>query len=201
MTDSFATQIFTLLAARPPAPAEAVVFEQILNLAIDHGPETPSARATIAAAQSSEPIGAAVAAGVREINQVHGGAQELTMPLLYRMVKEKVSSATLVAEYVREKKRLPGFGHRLYKEVDPRAELILKNLETHNLGGEYITAARELARELAQQTGKTLPLNIDGAIAVALCTFDWPAQLGQAVFIIARTPGLCRQFINTVSQV
>jgi len=46
------------------------------------------------------------------------------------------------------------------------------------------------------QKGQKLPLNIDGAIAVALCSFGWDPKLGKAVFIIARTPGLCGQFLN-----
>ncbi len=193
---SFAELIFRLLAERSPAPRELKIFELILNLSIDHGPETPSARATIAAAEIGRPIGWAVGAGVGQINSQHGGAQTLCLPLLYRMSRERVSAVEIVSEYLRLGNRLPGFGHRLYRGSDPRADLILAVLAREGLGGEFIAAARELAAELARQTGKKLPLNVDGAIAVAFGAFGWPTALGEAVFIIARTPGLCGQYLN-----
>ena len=192
----FAEMIFWLLSERQPNAAELKVFELIFNLSIDHGPNTPSAKITIESAKAGKTIGEAVAAGVREINDTHGGAQEALMPILYKIVKEKAKPEAIVADFVKKKIRLPGFGHRLYKNTDPRAELILDTLGANNLGRDFITVARNLAEELRRQTGKVLPLNIDGAIAVTLCAFGWPPALGKAVFIIARTPGLCGQFIN-----
>ena len=109
---------------------------------------------------------------------------------------EDLRGYEIVQDYLLQKKRIPGFGHRFYTEVDPRAELILEMLQKNDLGKDYVTAARHLTEELKQQTGKILPLNIDGAIAVALCTFNWSPKLGQSVFIIARTPGLCGQYLN-----
>ena len=92
--------------------------------------------------------------------------------------------------------RIPGFGHRIYKDVDPRAQLILETLKENGFGDEFVDIARELEKELESQKDSRLPLNIDGAIAVVLCSFGWPARLGKAVFIIARTPGLCGQYLN-----
>lgn len=193
----FAELIFELLSERQPTAEELRVFELILNLSIDHGPDTPSAQATIAAARAGETISGSVAAGIQEINDIHGGAQEVLMPLLYKIVKEGITPEAIVAEFVAKKSRLPGFGHRLYTQTDPRAELILQTLQESNLGQDYIIAVRHLGEELTKQTSKILPLNIDGAIAVALCAFAWPPELGKAVFIIARTPGLCGQYLNS----
>ena len=193
---SFPEMIFHLLSERAPVNGELKIFELILNLSIDHGSETLSAKATIAAGQTGKSISQAVAAGVNQINETHGGAQELCMPILYRMVKEQISPVEIVRECLKRQARLSGFGHRLYQRLDARAELILTVLEQEGLGHDFIAAARKLATELSSQSGKTLPLNIDGAIAVALCAFGWPVALGQAVFIIARTPGLCGQYLN-----
>lgn len=189
--------IFCLLAEREPATAKLKVFELILNLSIDHGPDTPSAKSVIAAAQAGQPIGEAIAAGVREINDIHGGAQEALMLILRKIVEGGAEPEAVVAEFVTKKNRLPGFGHRLYTKIDPRAELILQTLQENNLGEDYLVAVRALAEELNKQTGKTPPLNIDGAIAAALCAFGWPPALGKAIFIIARTPGLCGQYLNS----
>ncbi|MEK7551839.1 MAG: citrate/2-methylcitrate synthase [Patescibacteria group bacterium] len=193
---NFSELIFILLAEREPSKDELSIFELILNISIDHGPDTPSAKAVIEKAKGGENIGEAVASGMREINDVHGGAQEALMPILYKIVKEKLSAENIVKEFVENKKRLPGFGHRLYKDNDPRAELIITTLVENGLGEDYVAASRALQKSLKDITGKTLPLNIDGAIAVALCAFGLPPSLGKPIFMIARTPGLCAHYLN-----
>jgi len=193
---TFLELVFILLTEREPRREELSVFELILNLSIDHGLDTPSAKALIIKARNGGTIGQSIAAGVQEINDSHGGAQELLMPILYKMVKENISAEDIVSEHKNQDKRLPGFGHRLYKESDPRAELLIKSLQEKGLGEDYITASRELQNTLLKIFGKRLPLNIDGAIAVALCSFNLLPILGKPIFIISRTVGLCAHYIN-----
>lgn len=202
---SFVSIIFELLSERAPTGEELKIFELILNLNIDHGPDTPSAVKTIEAAQNGQTISEAVAAGVAQINQSHGGAVEPIMEILYQLHDHQLHDRSevvkgVVEQNIKDGKRLPGFGHRIYKELDPRAQLILTKLKEAGLGEEYIGITSELKTELERQTGKTLPLNVDGAIAVALCSFGWNSNLGKAVFIIARIPGLCGQYLNHSNQ-
>jgi len=115
--------------------------------------------------------------------------------MFYSFEKEKLEAKSVVKKNLENNVRLPGYGHRLYKNTDPRAELLieqLKKIENSN----YIKIARDIEKELYTQKNIKLPLNIDGAIAVVLCSFGWSTQLGKAVFIIARTPGLCGHYLN-----
>jgi citryl-CoA lyase len=199
-TRSFASMVYELLSEKVPTEAELKIFELILNLSIDHGPDTPSAVKVIEEAKKGETISEAVSEGIEEINDVHGGAQEKLMEVLYQVNSGQLTVGSLITEYLKEGKRLAGFGHRIYKTEDPRAQLILNTLKGNGFSSEFIQIATELEKELANQKGNKLPLNIDGAIAVVLCTLGWDPKLGKAVFIIARTPGLCGQFLNvTVS--
>lgn len=193
---SFASMIFELLSEKVPTEAELKVFELILNLSIDHGPDTPSAVKVIREAKEGEDISEAVAEGIEEINDVHGGAQEKLMEILYKVKNGELITENFVKEKLESGERIPGFGHRIYKDKDPRAQLILGTLGELGMGAEFIEIARNLEKELEVQKGTKLPLNIDGAIAVVLCSFGWPSKLGKAVFIIARTPGLCGQYLN-----
>lgn len=193
---SFASLIFELLSEKAPSAQEEKVFELILNLSIDHGSETPSAEAVISTAKEGKNISESVANGILQINDVHGGAQEQLMQLLFSIKGQVLSIKGLVAEYLKQDKRMPGYGHRIYKDIDPRAELILNSLKENGFSDEFINISKDLERELETQKGTKLPLNIDGAIAVALCSFGWDPKLGKAVFIVARTPGLCGQFLN-----
>lgn len=193
---SFTAMIFDLLSERLPSREEEKLFNLILNISIDHGSDTPSAISTIEAAKTGKTISEAVAEGIKQINDVHGGASEPLMEIIYKIKDGKTTAKEVVEEYVKQGKKLPGFGHRIYKDEDPRAKLIIKKIEELGEVHHYIVIVEELGYELVAQTGKKLPLNIDGAIAVALCSFGWEPKLGKAVFIIARTPGLIAHFLN-----
>lgn len=191
---SFAQMIYELLSEKTPNGFELNTFELILNLSIDHGPNAPSAKATIEASKEGKSISESVARGIEQINESHGGAIEPAMELLYKIKNDKLDIKEVVEKYLSEGKRMPGFGHRIYT-VDPRAQLIFGILRGEN-HTEFIEIAKRIEEELKSQKGKVLPVNIDGAIAVTLCSFGWEARLANAVFIIARTPGLCAHYIN-----
>lgn len=193
---SFSALIFELLSGRSPEQKELKLFDLILNLSIDHGPDAPSAAATITSAKAGKEFGEAVGAGIAQINERHGGAIEPLMDLLYSRQK----ASDLVRVYTQEDKKIPGLGHRVYKDEDLRAELLFETAISFNIGKEYIQKVRVIRDEFEKQSGKSLPVNIDGAIAAILCGFGWESRLGKAVFIIARTPGLCAHFLNTKSE-
>lgn len=196
-TKSFAQMIYETLSERTPAEGELKLFELILNISIDHGTGTPSAVATINAAKEGKSISESVALGLMQINSSHGGAIEPCMEILYRVEATKLRSyEALIKEYLDNDKRMPGFGHRIYKDYDPRTKLIFEKMSELGLGEEFINIAKELEKELETQKGKKLPINIDGSIAVVLCTFGWEPRLSNAVFLCARVPGLCGQFLN-----
>jgi len=148
-------------------------------------------------AKEGKNISESVAAGIMQINNTHGGAIEPAMELLYKIYNEKLIIKNLVKEQLEQGMRLPGFGHRIYK-VDPRTQLLFKLAKEEGKSSVFINIAEDLERELKTSKGKALPCNIDGAIAAILCAFGWDPKLGKAVFIIARTPGLCGQYLNSL---
>ncbi len=198
---SFASLIFELLSGAKPDLHQAKLFETILNISIDHGPETPSAIRVIEAAKEGKLITQAVSDGILQFNDYHGGAIEPAMELFYKLKRKKEEGITrsaikrTVREYISLDRRIPGFGHRIYT-VDPRSQLLFALAKKEKISQEYINLAREIEKELSQVKKKKLPVNIDGAIAAILCGFGWDAHLGKAVFVIARTPGLAGQYLN-----
>jgi len=191
---SFASMIFETLSGIKPTEDQAFLFETILNVSIDHGPDTPSATEVIRKANEGKLITQSVAAGVLQINDYHGGAIEPAMELFYRIKKKSLDPKMVVREYLSLDKRIPGFGHRIYS-VDPRSQLLFKLMKEKKMSQEYVELAEEIVKSLKEAKGKDLPVNIDGAIAVILCTFGWEAGVGKAVFLVARTPGLCAQYL------
>lgn len=192
---NFAGMIFELLSGKTPNEHEQKMFETILNISIDHGPDTPSAVEVIKAAKDGKTISESVAAGILQINNTHGGAIEPAMTNFYEIRNKELSIKNYVKEQLEKGNRLPGFGHRIY-EVDPRTQMLFELAKSEGIKTEFIDIAKEIESELKSQKGKALPCNIDGAIAAILCAFGWDSKLGKAVFIIARTPGLCGQFLD-----
>ncbi len=193
---SFASMIFELLSEKVPTDSELKIFELLLNLSIDHGPDTPSAVKVIEEAKAGESISEAVSEGIEQINDTHGGAGEPLMKLLYEVNRGQVTVDSLVEEYLKEGKRLPGLGHRIYKGDDPRVLLVFKKAEEWGIDMKFVTLLKEIQDELEKQKGTRLPINIDGAIATIFCALGFEPRIGKAFFIIARTPGLCAHYLN-----
>lgn len=176
---------------RRPEDSEARILEEIMILAIDHGPESPSARATIAAANGNQDVIRSVESGVYEINDSHGGAVEG----LGRILQEDPGSAASIVEAaLRENRRLPGFGHRLYKTQDPRAVYMLDRLKELNLYRDMAKKAVAIETELEKQKGKKLVMNIDGGMAVVLSEIGVKPELMNAFFLWPRVAGLVYQW-------
>ena len=122
----------------------------------------------------------------RRIGDHHGGAIECAA----RFLQSEKSAAEIVSDAVVKKERLAGFGHKIYKDIDPRAVVIFKKAQELALSGTYIKKIQDIQAELFKQYGKQLPINIDGAIAAAMSELKLPWQLGKAFFILGRMPGM-----------
>lgn len=184
---SFVSLIYYFFRQSWPTSQEAKVFELMLKIAIDHGPETPSAVATIAAARSGGSLSESAAAGISALTEVHGGAIEPCMELLYRRAPAK----SLASKLFRQHQKVPGAGHRVYKITDPRAQLLLSAMKKSVAARKYGRRLEEIIAVYCNLAGKPVfPINIDGAMAVVLCSLKFTPSAGRAVFIAARTNGL-----------
>src|SRR5215218_4576889 len=86
----------------------------------------------------------------------------------------------------------PGFGHRLHTQ-DPRAPRLFQLAMELELEGEHVRMLRAIERALAareDQFGRLLPANVDGAIAAISADLGFSYELGNAIFLISRLPGL-----------
>lgn len=194
---TFAQAIYLALVGELPAPAVGRVLDAILVASIDHGATPPSTLAARTAASTGAPLNAALAAGILSINQHHGGAIEDCMHLIHQ-VTERIDTeglepaqavADLVTAFRAAGKRMAGFGHRIHTD-DPRTARLFALAADAGVAGRGVATVCQLADQLAQQTGRVLPVNVDGAIAAILFDLGIAPGLGNAFFIMARVPGL-----------
>jgi len=85
-----------------------------------------------------------------------------------------------------------GLGHRLHT-ADPRAARLFALADEVGVAGQGVGSARAVAQALAAQSGRALPVNVDGAIAAILLDLGIAPGLANAFFIMARVPGLVAQ--------
>ena len=190
---SYAETVFLILKGELPSEAEAALMNAILVSSVDHGASPPSVLGTRTVESGGNPLNAALAGGVLVIGDTHGGAIEQAARIFQDWAKKEGGPPALagqIVDWLKEtKRRMPGYGHRLHS-VDPRTGKLFEIAARHGYSGRHIELCRALEDALAQKLGKSLPINVDGAIAAVISDmgFDW--RLGKGFFIISRMPGL-----------
>ena len=201
---TFTDLIFLLHHDRLPSPAERRLMDAILIGVADHGAGAPScAAARLAASGNRQSLSAAIAAGILTIGDEHGGAGSGCMELIAagvdRARREGLSfdeaAARMVDDAKNDKKRLPGFGHRVHATIDPRVDVLFTLAEDSGLAGDGIRFARALTAAIGVRI-KPIPMNIDGALAAVLIDLGLPSMVGKLLFIVGRVAGLSAEVLE-----
>ena len=189
--------VYLLLKGELPSKEHGKMMDAILTACIDHGVTPPSSMASRVVASGGVPLPTAVAAGVLSIGDAHGGAIEKGakffqegISLMKKEGRSPEEMAKILVNESREKhRRILGFGHRVHIS-DPRTKRLFSLAEELNIAGNHVLLSRAIEKELEVQTGRKLPINVDGAIAAISSDmgFDW--RLGKAFFLVGRVAGL-----------
>jgi citrate synthase len=144
----------------------------------------------------------AVAAGVAALyGPLHGGANEAVLRMLRRI--ESVDNIPGFLERVKNREeKLMGFGHRVYKNYDPRARIIQQYMEEVFEATEY-NALVEIARELEKRalddeyfTSRKLYPNVDFYSGIIYEALEIPTNMFTVIFAIPRTAGWVAQWME-----
>ncbi len=201
---SFSQVAYLTLKGELPTEAEARVLDAMLVSVVDHGLAPPSAVADRVVISGGNPLHVGVAAGILTFGEAHGGAIESAARIFQETAAREGDVKALAAERVSEalsrKERLPGFGHRYYKEADPRTAKIFGIAKEEGFFGRHSALAETMAEELKKRSGRPLVLNVDGGIAAIVSDmgFDW--RLGKGFFIMGRIVGLVAQAFEEISR-
>jgi citrate synthase len=204
---SFAGGVFLLFHARLPNPAEEKLYDAMLLASIDHGVTPPSAQSARLSASTGAPLNAALAAGILSINKYHGAAIEPAMRAFLELKEKLDASGQTPDEFVREfvsqalaeKRRIFGYGHRIHAQ-DPRTQRLFDLAAAAGKDGVYLKLARAIGGELSSQSGRKLPLNVDGAIAALLCELQFPPEVCNFFFILSRVAGMTAHFLEEITR-
>lgn len=198
-TDYF---LFLLTGERPSETLRRMVDVCLVAIA-EHGlvPSVVAARMTLAAAPDA--LQGAVSAGLLGCGSVILGASETAGELLVDVIESSREHGDL-AQAARERlgqlrasgRSLPGFGHPIHREGDPRAARLLEVAEALGVNGPHIAALRAIEAEIPAIWGRPLVLNVSGAIPAVLLDAGYPAGALRGVPLLARTGSLIAHLLE-----
>lgn len=197
---SFGEGVYLLLTGELPTPSIGRLMDAMLVSFIDHGVTPPSTLAARNVATTGASIRGAVAAGVLGFGRHHGGDALACRSLLddglqlVRGGQTMASAARALVDKLVASGDIPppGYGHR-YHTIDPRATRLLQIAHELEVDQDYAHLLRAIEHALTQHDSlkeRTLPINIDGAIAAICGDMGLPSEVADALLIISRVPGL-----------
>src|SRR6056300_1913164 len=188
-------------------PVLARAMDRIFILHADHEQNASTSTVRLAGSSGANPF-ACIAAGIACLwGPAHGGANEAALNML-----EEIGSVDRVPEFVKKAKdkssgfRLMGFGHRVYKNYDPRARVMQKTCHEvlKELGikdDPLLDVAMELERIALSDEyfiEKKLYPNIDFYSGITLKAMGFPTTMFTVLFALARTVGWVAQWNEMV---
>jgi len=189
----------------------ARALDRILILHADHEQNASTSTVRMCASSGTNPF-AAIAAGVACLwGPAHGGANEAALNMLYDMQRQ--GGVAKIGEFIAQVKdknsnvRLMGFGHRVYKNYDPRARLmretcheVLNELGLHEDPLFKLAMALEkIALEDDYFVSRKLYPNVDFYSGIVQKAIGIPVSLFTAIFALARTVGWIAQLNEMIS--
>ncbi len=189
-------------------PVLAKALDRILILHADHEQNASTSTVRLAGSSGANPF-ACIAAGIASLwGPAHGGANEAVLKML-----GEIESKDRVPEFIKRAKdpndsyRLMGFGHRVYKNYDPRAKVMRKACHEvlNELGIEdpRLELAMELERIALEDDyfiERKLYPNVDFYSGIILKAMGFPTNMFTAIFAIARTVGWIAHWKEMMSE-
>ena len=191
-----------------PNPVLAKAFERILILHADHEQNASTSTVRLVGSSGANPF-ACIAAGIASLwGPAHGGANEATLTML-----EEIGDVSRIGEFIKRAKdksdsfRLMGFGHRVYRSMDPRAAIMQKTCyEVLNVLGLHDDPMFKLAMELEKIAledeyfvSRKLYPNVDFYSGIVMRAMGIPNSMFTAIFALARTAGWVAQWDEMIS--
>jgi citrate synthase len=200
----FGELAFWLVALRRPTPGEVRVLEAVLVALADHGftPTAIAARLTYLSAPDS--LQGALAAGLLGGGSRFLGVTEDCGQFLHAVLEDLDEVPTddegwdaVALEAVRRTKEagryVPGLGHPVHKQGDPRTPVLIGIAQEEGLRGPHLRLFEAVGRVHDQVLGRRLPLNGAGVCGAALADLGLPVEMLRGFALLARCAGLLGQ--------
>lgn len=189
-------------------PVLARAMDRIMILHADHEQNASTSTVRLAGSSQANPF-ACIAAGIASLwGASHGGANQEVLEML-----DEIGSVERIPEYIKKAKdkddpfRLMGFGHRVYKNFDPRAQVLKQScdevLDELGVRDPRLKLARELERIALEDpyfVERKLFPNVDFYSGIILKAMGFPVSMFTVLFAVSRTVGWISQWKEMIEE-
>jgi citrate synthase len=192
---SFTELMLLQLTGKTPSAAQVTILDAVLVTIMEHG-LVPSAIVTrLTHYGAPESVQGAIVAGLLGVGDRFAGTASECAQVLERIVAVPAAdratvAVDLVKDYRVRKRPIPGFGHPVHKEIDPRSQRLVDIVKAAGAKGDFVAALETLEQAVFTVIGKRIVTNVSAAIAVALCEAGVPSKVSRGVVLTARCAGL-----------
>lgn len=194
----FTSYFWLLVTGDMPDEKQKVLADSVLCAIAEHGlvPSVVATRMTFAAAP--EAFHGAVAAGLLGCGSVVLGSAEVAGKFYARCIADAEGEGISyedaarrgIAELRAHKQAIPGFGHPQHSGGDPRAHRLLAIGAEQGVLGKHEQMLRAIETVLPDVIGRSLPINVNGAIPVVMLDAGFPLAALKGISLLARTASL-----------
>jgi 2-methylcitrate synthase len=194
---SHAANFLWMLNGEKPSETATKTFDLALILHADHELNASTFAARVIAATLSD-IHSAITGAIGALKgPLHGGANEAVMRMLFAIDKEGADPVEYVGKLLAQKKKISGFGHRVYHTEDPRATHLRKmseQLGESSGNPKWFNMSRAIEKYILAE--KKLNANVDFYSASTYTTLGIDLDLFTAIFAVSRISGWAAHVIE-----
>ena len=197
-----AANFLYMMTGEEPDPGHADVLDTALLLHADHGINASTFTARVISSTESDLFSAIVGAIAALKGPLHGGANQEVMEMLLDVADDDRTTIDYVADLLDRGERVPGFGHRVYEAMDPRAEVLKDIAGDLTKGGEgpdwfgMLTDIEDYLREEKNIEEKGIAPNVDLYSGSVYYSLGIPIDFFVPMFAMGRSVGWIAQVLE-----
>jgi citrate synthase len=202
---TFVECVYLVMIGSLPTRQQTAVLDLVLRSTLEHGFVSP---ATVAGRFIASSIPEAPAAAVAAAALAHGsvtGSPQMNAEMLHDLVEgtpagERAARIrALVAAAIAQGLIIPGLGHPIHKDDEPRAVAIHQGLAKLGAEGEHTRVMKRIGEVFNEQSGKRLPINVDGAFSPALLDIGFKPLHMAGLGIMSFLPGIIAHSVEEIT--
>ncbi len=192
---SYAERFYYLLTGRKDTRM-ASYLEKLLVMYMEHEFNASTFALRVAASTLADPVSAVTAALSTLKGPLHGGANSEVLQYLLKF-RSNEEAVEFIKEKLARKEKIMGFGHRVYKIKDPRAQYVKSKLKTLSEARKYIGYAEAIENYMWEE--KQIPANLDFYGALLMHSLGIEEKFYLPIFAASRVFGWSAHYVEQVS--
>ena len=196
---SYADMLMLGVLGRLPDENQRRVLDGCLVALMEAGLNPSSLATRLVSLTAPEQPQIAMAAGLLTVGDVYVGTVQSCAHLLAEIATSDNpahAASTAVADLRRRRLRVPGLGHGRHRTDDPRALAVLTLADKCSNAKKHCEALKILRQAATEQLGRSLVINVTGAVAGALLDLGFPVEATRPIALAARAGGLVAHIVE-----